>query len=41
LPDLSKELAADLENKALKDLYPYLLVKSLNDFKIHILKDNV
>jgi len=40
LPNLSKELAADLENKDLKDLYPYLLVKSLNDFKIHILKNN-
>lgn len=40
LPGLSKELAADLETKDLKDLYPYLLVKSLNDFKIHILKNN-
>lgn len=39
LPDLSKELAVDLENKDLKDLYPYLLVKSLNDYKLHILKD--
>lgn len=40
LPNLSKELAEDLKNKDLKKLYPYLLVKSLNDYKIHILKDH-
>lgn len=40
LPDLSKRLVTDVAGKDLKELYPYLLVKSLNDFKIHILKDN-
>ncbi len=40
IPDLSASLIEDLDNKALVDLYPYLLVKSLNDFKIHILNSN-
>ncbi len=40
LPDLSTALINRLENDPLSDLHPYLLVKSLNDFKIHILKDH-